>query len=103
MYTVTFVAAVRCKYILNLTTSSYITLLDPQPLSARWRCLTYNAVDNRIRHSADWSDRFADLVLKQLSSIVSSLFGTSSDIFSARFRQELKSIWMDAYEWYHAV
>jgi len=73
---------------------------DPQRLAARWRCSTYAAIDSQIPHSGDWSNRFADDVLRDLSSIVSSLFGEGPNrAFPKKFRDELVSIGTEAEKW----
>jgi len=73
---------------------------DPQRLSARWRCSTYAAIDGRIPPSGDWPNHFADNVLKNLSSILSSIFGKHSrDPLPAKLRGELISIGAEAYKW----
>jgi hypothetical protein len=104
IFIMTYVAVVGYNFASSIvTTRSYQTLSDPQRLSARWRCLTYSAVDNRIPPSSEWSDSFADDVLKKLSSIVSSLFDSTPSVFPANFRGELISIGTEAYNWNRTV
>ena len=101
---VMFAAAVSyhdfCKFILGLLPKS----LDPQRLSARWRCLAYSAIDSHLPPSRDWPNRFAESVLNQLTSVVSSLFGEiTSGVFTEKFQGELVSIGTEAYKWNSSV
>jgi len=88
---------------LLLNTYRDIRRRDPQRLAARWRCLTYAAIDRHQPPSGTWSRGFADDVLDRLSTLVTSLFGNVPGGFPANFREELVSIGAEAYKWDSSV
>jgi hypothetical protein len=92
----------RARTTFLLHSYQQIRSRDEQRLSARWRCSTYIAIDDRypVTTEQEWCKELADNLIQRFASIITSLFGDEAkDVLPNNLHEGLSTIGREAYGW----